>query len=56
MAKNKRKNSKAAHKIARNWTAVAAFQRGGAGKHGDKRSKRRRTRGAAKRAAIREHC
>lgn len=55
MAKNKRNKGKAAHKIARNWTAVAAFQRGGAGKHNDKRSKRKRTRSAAKRAAIREH-
>lgn len=53
MAKNR--NKKAAHKIGRNWTAVAAFQRGGAGKHKDKRQKRLRTRSAANKAAIREH-
>ncbi len=34
--------------------ARAALMRGGAGKHADRRTKRRRTRSATKRAAIRE--
>lgn len=38
----------------RNHHAVAAHQRSGAGKH-DPRPRRRKTRGAAKRAAIQEH-
>lgn len=38
----------------RNATARAAWERRGAGKHADRRTKRLRTRAAAKRAALRD--
>lgn len=38
----------------RNAIARAAWERRGAGKHADRRTKRVRTRGEAKRAAIRD--
>lgn len=40
----------------RNWSAVAAHFHTGGGTHGDKRTKRQRTRSAQKRTAIHEHC
>lgn len=57
MAKRKNKRSKKAkpvHETVRNWAAVAAFQRSGAGKHADGRQRRNRTRGQAKRRAIKD--
>jgi hypothetical protein len=38
----------------RNWLAVAVHLRSGAGKHQDRRTRRRRERGAQERAAIRD--
>jgi len=55
MAKSKRKRKqKKVHETVRNWTAVAAHFASGAGKHGDRRLRRKRTRSAQKRAALAE--
>jgi len=52
MAKGNSKKGKPL--TVRNWAAVAAFQRSGAGKHVDGRTRRQRTRGAAKRQALKD--
>lgn len=38
--------------VVRSYTARAAYERNGAGIHGDRRTKRQRTRSACKRLAI----
>lgn len=52
--RNKRK-AKPLHKTVRNWAAVSAHFATGAGKHGDRRFRRQRTRSAQKRAALAEY-
>lgn len=55
MAKNKRKKkTKRLHETVRNWMAVEAHFASGAGKHNDRRNRRKRTRRAQKQAAIAE--
>jgi len=49
---NKKQNKKMLK--PRNWTVIAAFQRGGGGTHNDRRTRRQRTRGAQKRAALQD--
>ena len=51
----KRRQQKRLDERVRNWTAVSAKMATGAGQHQDRRTRRKRTRGAQKRAALAEY-
>lgn len=54
MAKRKKKQKKVWETL-RNWNAVAAHFRTGGGAHGDRRTKRKRTRAAQKQTVLNEY-
>lgn len=49
------KQAKPLHETVRNWAAVAAHGRSGGGAHGDRRTKRQRTRSDQKRSVFAEY-
>ncbi len=53
--KNKRNKKKAVSLTGRNWLAVSAQFASGAGRHGDSRYRRLRTRNSRKKAAMKEY-
>lgn len=56
MSKRNKKKAKPLYETVRNWVLVAAHECTGGGSHGDRRTKRKRTRGDQKRAAIQDYC
>jgi len=53
--KKTRKTEKPVYAVTRNWTAVAALLKTGGGAHNDRRTRRQRTRGDQRRAALQEY-